>query len=73
LIAGRIDDSDHSLAPGMYVDVPDFDCLPIAPSITLKGLDHLILKPKKRETLRGERVGIDIRRVEVEGSRSAAW
>jgi hypothetical protein len=41
-----IDDSNHSLAAGMYVDVPDFDGLLIAPSITVEGLDHLTLQPK---------------------------
>jgi hypothetical protein len=46
-IAGWIDDPDHSLTSGMYVDVPDFDCLLIAPSVTVEGLDHLILKPKE--------------------------
>jgi hypothetical protein len=46
-IAGWIDDPDHSLTSGMYVDVPNFDCLLIAPSITVEGLDHLILKPKE--------------------------
>ena len=46
-ILGRIYDPDHSLASGMYVDVPHFDRLLIAPSITLKGLDHLTLKPKE--------------------------
>jgi hypothetical protein len=42
LIAGRIDDSDHSLATGMYVDVPDFDRLLITPPITVKGLGSQI-------------------------------
>jgi hypothetical protein len=51
LIAGRIDDPDHSLASRMYVDVPDFDCLLIAPSITVKGSDHLIMKPKKLDSV----------------------
>jgi hypothetical protein len=37
-----IDDSNHSLAAGMYVDVPDFDGLLIAPSITVEGLDHTL-------------------------------
>jgi hypothetical protein len=46
-IVGWIYDPDHSLASGMYVDVPHFDRLLIAPSITLKGLDHLTLKPKE--------------------------
>ena len=40
-------DPDHSLPPGMYVDVPHLDCLLIAAPITLEGLDHLILKPKQ--------------------------
>jgi hypothetical protein len=31
----------------MYVDVPDFDRLLVAPPITVEGLDHVILKPKK--------------------------
>ena len=44
-IPRRIDDSNHSLAAGMYVDVPDFDDLPTAPSITLEGLDHSTRKP----------------------------
>ena len=46
-IAGWIYDPDHSLPPGMYVDVPDFDRLLVAAPITLEGLDHLILKPKQ--------------------------
>jgi hypothetical protein len=47
-IAGWIDDPDHSpLTSGMDVNVPNFDCLLIAPSITVEGLDHLILKPKE--------------------------
>jgi hypothetical protein len=31
----------------MYVDVPHLDCLLVAAPITVEGLDHLILKPKK--------------------------
>jgi hypothetical protein len=31
----------------MYVDVPDFDCLLIAPPMAVEGLDHLVLQPKK--------------------------
>src|SRR4249920_71990 len=46
-ILGRIDDPDHSLPPGMYVDVPHLDCLLVAALITVEGLDHLILKPKQ--------------------------
>ena len=46
-ILGWIYDPDHSLAAGMYVDVPDFDRLLVAPPITVEGLDHVILKPKK--------------------------
>jgi hypothetical protein len=45
-IVGWICDPDHSLPPGMYVDVPHLDCLLIAAPITLEGLDHLILKPR---------------------------
>ena len=63
-IVGWIYDPDHSLPPGMYVDVPHLDCLDhscppecmwtcrtdcllVAPPITVEGLDHVILKPKK--------------------------
>ena len=46
-ILGWIYDPDHSLPPGMYVDVPHLDCLLVAAPITLEGLDHLILKPKQ--------------------------
>jgi hypothetical protein len=46
-IVGWIYDPDHSLRPGMYVDVPDFDRLLVAAPITVEGLDHLILKPKQ--------------------------
>src|ERR1700719_973976 len=46
-IVGWIYDPDHSLPPGMYVDVPDFARLLVAPPITVEGLDHVILKPKK--------------------------
>jgi len=46
-IVGWIYDPDHSLPPGMYVDVPHLDCLLVAAPITLEGLDHLILKPKQ--------------------------
>jgi hypothetical protein len=46
-IVGWIYDPDHSLAAGMYVDVPDFDRLLVTPPITVEGLDHVILKPKK--------------------------
>ena len=46
-ILGWIYDPDHSLAAGTYVDVPDFDRLLVAPPITVEGLDHVILKPKK--------------------------
>ena len=46
-IVGWIYDPDHSLASGMYVDVPHLDCLLVAAPITLEGLDHLILKPKQ--------------------------
>ena len=46
-ISRWIYDPDHSLAAGMYVDVPDFDRLLVAALITVKGLDHLILKPKQ--------------------------
>jgi hypothetical protein len=42
-----IDNTDHSLAAGMYVDVSDFDRLLVAAPITVEGLDHLILKPKQ--------------------------
>jgi hypothetical protein len=31
----------------MYVDVPDLHSLPITPPVTIKGSDHLILKPKE--------------------------
>jgi hypothetical protein len=51
-IVGRIDDPDHSLPPGMYVDVPHLDCLLVAASITVEGLDHLILKPKQLDGMR---------------------
>jgi hypothetical protein len=44
---GWIYDPDHSLPPGMYVDVPHLDCLLVAAPITLEGLYHLILKPKQ--------------------------
>lgn len=46
-IVGWIYDPDHSLRPGMYVDVPHLDCLLVAAPITVEGLDHLILKPKQ--------------------------
>jgi hypothetical protein len=46
-IVGWIYDPDHSLPPGMNVDVPHLDCLLVAAPITLEGLDHLILKPKQ--------------------------
>jgi hypothetical protein len=46
-IVGWIYDPDHSLPPGMYVDVPHLDCLLVAAPITVEGLDHLILKPKQ--------------------------
>jgi hypothetical protein len=46
-IVGWIYDPDHSLPPGMYVDVPHLDRLLIAAPITLEGLDHIILKPKQ--------------------------
>ena len=51
LIAGRIDDPDHSLASRMYLDAPHFDCLLIAPSITVKSSNHLIMKPKKLDSV----------------------
>ena len=44
-------DADHSLAAGMYVDVPHLDCLLIAAPITLEGLDQLILKPKQLDAI----------------------
>ena len=40
IVAGWIDDTDHSLASGMYVDVPDFHCLLVAPLKTVEGLDE---------------------------------
>src|SRR3984893_4482596 len=46
-IVGWIYYPDHSLPPGMYVDVPHLDCLLVAALITLEGLDHVILKPKQ--------------------------
>jgi hypothetical protein len=46
-ILGWIYDPDHSLPPGMYVDVPHLDRLLVAAPITLEGLDHIILKPKQ--------------------------
>jgi hypothetical protein len=46
-ILGWIYDPDHSLPPGMYVDVPHLDCLLVAALITVEGLDQLILKPKQ--------------------------
>ena len=46
-IVGWIYDPDHSLPPGMYVDVPHLDCLLVAALITVEGLDQVILKPKK--------------------------
>src|ERR1700738_5342973 len=46
-IVGWIYDPDHSLPPGMYVDVPHLDCLLIAAPITVEGLDHVILKPQQ--------------------------
>ena len=39
-ILGWIYDPDHSLPPGMYVDVPHLDCLLVAAPITLEGLDR---------------------------------
>jgi hypothetical protein len=42
-IVGWIYDPDHSLPPGMYVDVPHLDCLLVAPPITVEGLDQVIL------------------------------
>jgi hypothetical protein len=45
LIAGWIDDSDHSLASRVDVDVPDFDRLLIASLVAVEGLDQLVLKP----------------------------
>jgi hypothetical protein len=44
-IVGWIYDPDHSLPPGMYVDVPHLDRLLVAAPIALEGLDHLISKP----------------------------
>src|SRR6202048_2900979 len=46
-IVGWIYDPDHSLPPGMYVDVPHLDCLLVAAPITVERLDHIILKPKQ--------------------------
>src|SRR6478672_12480163 len=46
-IVGWIYDPDHSLPPGMYVDVPHLDCLLIAALITVERLDHIILKSKQ--------------------------
>jgi hypothetical protein len=46
-IVERIYDPDHSLRPGMYVDVPHLDGLLVTAPITVEGLDHLILKPKQ--------------------------
>jgi hypothetical protein len=46
-IVGWIYDPDHSLRPGMYVDVPHLHCLLVAAPITVEGLDHVILKPKE--------------------------
>jgi hypothetical protein len=37
---GWIYDPDHSLPPGMYVDVPHLDCLLVATPVTVEGLDH---------------------------------
>jgi hypothetical protein len=50
-IVGWIYDPDHSLPPGMYVDVPHLDCLLVAAPITLEGLDQLILKPKQLDAI----------------------
>jgi hypothetical protein len=50
-ILGWIYDPDHSLPPGMYVDVPHLDCLLVAAPITVEGLDHLILKPKQLDSI----------------------
>ena len=50
-IVGWIYDPDHSLPPGMYVDVPHLDCLLVAAPITVEGLDHLILKPKQLDAI----------------------
>src|ERR1700738_1962026 len=46
-IVGWIYDPDHSLPPGMYVDVPHLDSLLIAALITVERLDHIILKPQQ--------------------------
>jgi CheY-like chemotaxis protein len=46
-VVGWIYDPDHSLRPGMYVDVPHLDCLLVAAPISVEGLDHRILKPKQ--------------------------
>jgi hypothetical protein len=66
-IVGWIDDPHHSLASGMDVDVPNFDCLLIAPSITLEGLDHLILKPKQLDGV----VAVNVDEVLGQGCQSA--
>jgi hypothetical protein len=52
-ILGWIYDPDHSLPPGMYVDVPHLDCLLVAALITVEGLDQVILKPKKFDRVDG--------------------
>ena len=43
-IVGWIYNPDHSLPPGMYVDVPHLDCLLVAAPITVEGLtqDYLV-------------------------------
>jgi hypothetical protein len=48
-----IDDTNHPLGPGVYVHMPDLHRLAmlVAPPITVKGLDHLTLKPKKLDCI----------------------
>ena len=60
-ILGWIYDPDHSLPPGMYVDVPHLDCLLVAALITVEGLDHIILKPKQLDGITAVYVDVVLR------------
>src|ERR1700738_4662212 len=72
-ILGRIYDPDHTLPPGMYVDVPPLDCLLVAAPITVEGLDHLILKPKQLDGVVAVNVDEVLGHVAMALSKESEW
>src|SRR5262249_19963071 len=55
-----IDDSDDPLGSGIYMDVPNFDCLAVARSMSIKRLDHVELQSQQLGRATAVHVDVDL-------------